>query len=137
VTRGAGCSWWGRPRAGVGAGDVAVLLVAPLLWGRDAPRPGPPMGSGGGRKGSGVTEKRRNPYFGAVEARTLREADEHFADLLRGVREGEPGMPEGHAREQVVAGLCYVAGYYGPDARERVRRLYAHRSSYRTAKDEG
>jgi hypothetical protein len=83
-------------------------------------------------------ETGRNPYFGAVEARTPEEADERFADLLRGAREGEPGMPDEHAREQVVAGLCYVvAGYHAPEARERVGRLYSWRSPYRTAKDEG
>ncbi len=74
----------------------------------------------------------RNPYLEAVEATTEEEAMRHFHRLLLDIANAEPMLHSYHAREQVVANLCYVAGYYGPETQERVGRLYSWRSPYRT-----
>lgn len=79
-------------------------------------------------------EDTKNPYFLAVEARTEREAERCFQDLLREAIEGSPSLNPNHdrIRERVVANLCYVAGYFDEETRKRVGRLYGHRSPYRS-----
>ena len=76
-------------------------------------------------------QKKKNPWFEAAEAKTGVEADNLFHHLLHAVLKEEPGLATDHAKERVVANIVYVAGYYGEEARERVGRLYSHRSPYR------
>lgn len=82
-----------------------------------------------------MSTETRNPYFEAVEARTEEWADRWFGLLLNDVMRGDPKLANDsdNAKERVVASLLYVAGYYGPDAQERVTELYSWRSPYRRA----
>lgn len=75
----------------------------------------------------------RNPYFEAVEVRTMEKANHYFRRLLIDAVNEDPAKTTNESKESVVAGLCYVAGYYGEETRRNVARLYSWRSPYRQA----
>lgn len=80
-----------------------------------------------------------NKWYKALEVKDQKEATSYFYDLCWEVIDADHSLrnDRDHAKEIVVANLCYAAGDMGPHAQDTVSKFYTHFSPYRNGEING